>query len=519
MADFSVIQEEPGRLVLGKGAGPRVVNLAIGLVLLGVVLYVLASLFSDSSSSGENLLVFILLMGFAAWRTLSSALVSSTAVVDSTARRVILSSDLLGIPLRRAELPFDSIRRVLVGSRTPVISNRSGARPVWRVGLETREGQSVYLNSNGTYTQMSDLGNKIAGRVGAPLADELKQVRNQDVEPAPIQDFNGGGTPIYAPPVASPMPLGRRSAPRPAPQANPPPAPGPVVTPGIPTGQQSAGGAPLGDTTFPSSTPMPALGDSGSTITPSMPGAPAMPDMGTMSMPAMTPLDLSGPSQPSSPSSPLGSSLDAGPSFSMPPLGGGAMGQEMGTASYSPPALGSADQPPLGTFSSSPGSSSSAPAEPISEPGADQQQGWTRPLTLQDLQKAIGDDPTNAQAYYQVARLWHAQGRYNEALTAYEQAVHLDPTSAPAQNDLGVLYLQRGKYREAEAAFRRASGLDPFFIISHYNLGLLLSQTRRRSEAEQAFTRGRQTAATEAEQRLFENAQRGTFVDPILSPQ
>ncbi|MGB8647687.1 MAG: tetratricopeptide repeat protein [Anaerolineae bacterium] len=521
MADLSITQEAPGRLVLCKRLAQRLGSLVIGLGLAGVLLYMVGSLFSDSGS-GENIIVFLLFLGFTTWRSLSSALVSTSAVIDSAERRVTLTTDFLGAPLRRVDVAFDRIVRVLVTSRTPVIANRTGSRAVWRVALETRDTPLLYINSNGAYPEMVDLGGKVAGRIGLPLSDELKQLSSPDSQPttpSPIQDFSGGGSPSYAPPVASPMPLGRRvPAPARSSTANQPPANTLIINSGTPDAGYPASDVPEPASYIPA--PVMNVGDAGATYLPSLPALGAMGDAGAMSMPAMAPLDLSGSFSQAATLSmpPLGSGFDTGPSFSMPPLGGTASGQGMGTASYSQPALGMPDQAPLGTITSVSSAVPAAASVAAPEPAAPPAQSWVRPRTYDELQKAIADDPNDAQAYYQLARSWHARGGYNEALAAYQQAVHLDPTSAPAQNDLGVLYLQRGKYGEAEVAFRRASGLDPFFVVGHYNLGMLLARTRRSGEARQAFMRGLQSAATDAEQRLFENAQKGIFVNPILSP-
>jgi Tetratricopeptide repeat len=196
------------------------------------------------------------------------------------------------------------------------------------------------------------------------------------------------------------------------------------------------------------------------------------------------------------------------------PVENSPMGGAMPPMTYSaPPALELPDQPPLESMSSLPPEVSSVPSavEQQASPMAPQRR------TLEDLQKAIADDPTDGVAYYQLARMLQLRGSSDQALEMYQNAVRLDPMNGAMQNDLGVLYLSRGKLKEAELALRRAVGLDPFSVSNHYNLGLLLMRTGRRNEADQEFNRVQQNASTDRERRLAADAMSGRMSVPMLS--
>jgi Tetratricopeptide repeat len=192
----------------------------------------------------------------------------------------------------------------------------------------------------------------------------------------------------------------------------------------------------------------------------------------------------------------------------------GSMGEGMPPMTYSaPPALELPDQPPLESMATMPKEIPSVPSA-IEE----RRPSMASPRrTLEELRKAVSDDPTDGAAYYQLARMLQTRGAYDQALEMYQNAARLDPMNGSMQNDLGVLYFQRGKLKDAELAFRRAVGLDPFSVSNHYNLGLLLARTGRRKGAEQEFNRVQQNASTDREQRLAADAIAGRMSAPMLS--
>ena len=84
------------------------------------------------------------------------------------------------------------------------------------------------------------------------------------------------------------------------------------------------------------------------------------------------------------------------------------------------------------------------------------------PLLSTSLMRAITQ--TNLAAALQ------AQGRYDEAITHYQQALSHESTYAPAYNNLGTALRAQGKLDEAITAYRRALDLRPEYPDARFNL-------------------------------------------------
>ena len=54
-----------------------------------------------------------------------------------------------------------------------------------------------------------------------------------------------------------------------------------------------------------------------------------------------------------------------------------------------------------------------------------------------------------------------SQGKYDEAIKAYDEAIRLDPNYADAWNNKGIALDDQGKYDEAIKAYDEAIRLDP----------------------------------------------------------
>jgi hypothetical protein len=460
MAALRVEQESSNQLVLGTGLAHRFPNLVSLAVFLLVALSVLSSLAGGNLAEDPVSILVLLFFGFFGLRSVYSAVVTTRIRIDGTARSATRTTSLLGVPIGRNELPFERVRRIIVGSRLPVMTNRGGARGTWQVTLEASNAPSIVVNSSGTHDEMLTLGNKVAALVNKPLTDELEEARSQMQAPPefrPIEGFGGGGGTTFAPPVAAPFPFGGSGTASQLPEKTPPPN---TLATDSESPEHARFEQEAAETTPPEST------------TPVAPTPSAMPP-------------------------------------------GGQSGAGTAPISSAPPALELPDQPPLGSI---------APAStPIpSLPGAVQESTTASPprrRSFEELQKAIADDPTDSVAYFQLARLLQSRGAYDQSLDMFQNAVRLDPMNGSIQNDLGVAYFQRGNLKDAETAFRRAVGLDPFSVPNHYNLGVLMARTGRRKDAEQEFNRAQQNARNDQEAQLVADALRGRMNPPMLSPQ
>jgi tetratricopeptide (TPR) repeat protein len=77
---------------------------------------------------------------------------------------------------------------------------------------------------------------------------------------------------------------------------------------------------------------------------------------------------------------------------------------------------------------------------------------------------ALHGDPNYLKALFNVARLYHTQGDYAQAIQYFERAY----------NSLGLIYEEMGKWPEAILAFQKSSERDMFFPEAHLNLARVL---------------------------------------------
>lgn len=446
MAALKVVDESPNQLVLGVPLAQRLPNLLslVFFVLIGFTL--VSQLFEGNFGEDPGSLVVLLFFGFFGLRSVYSLLVTDIVKIDGTARIVSRSTSILGARLRGTDLPFNNVRRIVVGSRAPMGFGQAMSRGGWMLTLETTNGPALVMNWNGSHDEMVALGNKAAGLMNLSLSDEAQPAADAPVaqDYKPIQDFGGGATSTYAPPVAFPSMMGRSSPASQLPEKIPP-----------------ANTLPI---------------DSES------PEHSRFEEEANQSPP----------------------STDAGTDLGQPALS---------TTYNAPPAMDFPSQPPMEGAGPVPISDTDVPSS-LDVPAA------SKPLpkrSIQELQKAIADDPTDSVSIYQLGRALHARGAYDQAMDLYQNAVRLDPMNGSMQNDLGALYYQKGKLKEAELAYRRSVGLDPFSVSNHYNLGILFAKSGRRMEAEQEFNRVQQNAGSDAERRLASDALSGRMTAPILS--
>jgi len=77
--------------------------------------------------------------------------------------------------------------------------------------------------------------------------------------------------------------------------------------------------------------------------------------------------------------------------------------------------------------------------------------------------KTVGEIKTafNARTWRGTGVILYNQGRYDDALQAFEKAITLDPFCADNLNSKGIILNQLGRYREAIEYFDQAIDLDP----------------------------------------------------------
>lgn len=96
----------------------------------------------------------------------------------------------------------------------------------------------------------------------------------------------------------------------------------------------------------------------------------------------------------------------------------------------------------------------------------------------------LAAEPENPAAWHRLVQATFEQGRYREAIAAYEQVLQLVPRNAGNLASFGRIYLYALEFDNAEAALDDAEALDPNLPDMLAAKGLLLAYRGRLEEAE-----------------------------------
>ena len=107
-------------------------------------------------------------------------------------------------------------------------------------------------------------------------------------------------------------------------------------------------------------------------------------------------------------------------------------------------------------------------------------------LALYNFRRALGEDPTLAEAQYHIARVYETL-RPLDALSAFEQAVALDARHPDAHYRIGRLLEEAGDRNEAVMAYRRQLVVNHTHGGARYRLGKQLFLQGQRREAARIF--------------------------------
>jgi len=91
--------------------------------------------------------------------------------------------------------------------------------------------------------------------------------------------------------------------------------------------------------------------------------------------------------------------------------------------------------------------------------------------------------PNYANAHWALGYFLCAMGRFDEAITAMQQAVALDPLSAPIRAGLATAYYWSRRYDLAAQAYRDAIDVDPQFKGAYHVLAVIAAEQGRFDEA------------------------------------
>ena len=94
-----------------------------------------------------------------------------------------------------------------------------------------------------------------------------------------------------------------------------------------------------------------------------------------------------------------------------------------------------------------------------------------------------GNGSEQSRKYYELGRRLGKQGKYHEALDAFNKSLAADRNNAQAHNGLGLCYLLLGQERKGEQELKEALRLKPDFTKAARNLASLYQRQNRMKEA------------------------------------
>jgi len=102
---------------------------------------------------------------------------------------------------------------------------------------------------------------------------------------------------------------------------------------------------------------------------------------------------------------------------------------------------------------------------------------------LAAFDESIRLDSRIHRAHYNRALTLEKLGRHEDAAAAYARAIQLEPTDHKAHLNMGTCLEQVGQRQQAIQAYREAIRIKPDYASAHNNLGLALIAEKRAPEA------------------------------------
>ena len=96
-----------------------------------------------------------------------------------------------------------------------------------------------------------------------------------------------------------------------------------------------------------------------------------------------------------------------------------------------------------------------------------------------------------AEDHYYSALDLYADGKHEEAVSAYRQSIETDPTYTEAMHGLARVYQDMERYDEAIATAKRIAELDKDDILAHTSLSILYQKKNMVPEAEDEANKAR----------------------------
>jgi len=104
---------------------------------------------------------------------------------------------------------------------------------------------------------------------------------------------------------------------------------------------------------------------------------------------------------------------------------------------------------------------------------------------------------------------YQRQGKFNDALAAYQNVLNNNPEQFTSYNNLGLLFFSRRDTGAAIAAFEKALGQNPNDHMARFNLARVYEDMGRKDLARKEFQSVvKETSGDQVNGKLYEAAQR-----------
>ena len=496
MALLKVLNEQPDRIVLGKGGG-SVIGTLIGIGVFGIVTCVaLGSILDEGGALDPVMIVIFIVIGLAVLASLVNVLASTRVVLDANQRLATRTNTLLFVPTQRQEMAFNLIRDVQVTRLRGSGSFTLDALPIWQVVLSATDGSTLLVNERGTRAEMDALAQKVGTLLNRPVRveNETKPTPATNYAPTAVMGSLVQNLVAFAQSAAeSSYPTTQSLFPDDSPRlkqdrlererVNTPYA---RATEQL-AAEQSAANASAFQATARLEAERAAAFATDAQI---------QNQLGAEQRAADAPFRAA-----SARLVQAQSAAETAMDYSMPPLL--TLPQMPSLMSFAP-ALSLPSLPPIGM-----GFEALAMPLPAS-------------VEIKEVEAQVAptqsetSNARDARSLFQQARQLVSARNFRDAEATFLRVLSNNPADALAHNDLGVVYFEQNKMPDAERAFRRAVALDPFIIEGRYNLGLVLHRLGRRNEAQEQFRVGVQNVGRGGSKH-FQEALRGVLHEPLLS--
>ncbi len=114
---------------------------------------------------------------------------------------------------------------------------------------------------------------------------------------------------------------------------------------------------------------------------------------------------------------------------------------------------------------------------------------WQWRKAAVEFERALSQNPSNADAWHQYSGYLTAHGRHAEAVQASRRARELDPLSLIINETVAIAQFFAGDYGACVAESNTTLGLEPAFWLAHHVIGECASLQGRFDDAQQELTR------------------------------